>query len=126
MSEHYTDTAFSGDPETGKYDRFHGRVESMEVSGSKMDKTKLLEAYNAPPPWKKRCWNWCGLTSEDPKSKKRAQIGCSICCAINITFIVLIFTVRTFVLFCHFLFLFTHVHIVGYYSCGYPRSGECQ
>jgi hypothetical protein len=99
MSEHYTDTAFSGDPESGKYAGFHNnsRVESMEVSGSKMDKTKLLEAYNAPPPWKKRCWNWCGLTSEDPKSKRRAQIGCSICGVINITFIVLIFTVRTFV-----------------------------
>jgi hypothetical protein len=65
-----------------------------ESAAANSENRKLLNAASSSTDWKNRCWNWCGLTSNDLKIRRRSQIICSICGLINTAVILLIFLVN--------------------------------
>jgi hypothetical protein len=85
------------DPEQGK--RVRSRIASLEYESeatkSYSENRKLLTGSSSKD-WRGRCWNWCGLTNNDLKTRRRSQIICSICGLLNVAIVLLIFLVNTF------------------------------
>ncbi len=53
----------------------------------------MSEETSERPAWKGHCYNWCGLTSENAKTRRNAKICCGTTFLLTVIIIILLFTV---------------------------------